>query len=327
MERISKEMLEFMRQQNPKGTRIRLYSMTDDPQPIEGGSLGTLQFIDDLGTFHVKWDNGRTLGLVVGKDSFSTLPPQLHELKLYMKLTGDHFSRDEWGNLYDEPDSIDGEELARYQGDIQKRMDHYRDGDPERGLMEYYDEPGELGDKVQKAEFDVEFRDGQLWGIVKCQVLGNLTPLEKEALIDYIAGQASDGWGEGFEQQDIHIFGGDILNVHLWNSDDWTIMTEEERFGHQRQSLPEVCWSTLPSDGSLILITRGEMGYRPCPGSSQNREANRRSAHYHNRRRGITHAQEGAMFLGSLVGWDAPGVDPKSFERHKGPEMGGMKLE
>ena len=104
-------------------------------------------------------------------------------------------------------------------------------------------------------------------------------------------------------------------------------MTEEERFGHQRQSLPEVCWSTLPSDGSLILITRGEMGYRPCPGSSQNREANRRSAHYHNRRRGITHAQEGAMFLGSLVGWDAPGVDPKSFERHKGPEMGGMKLE
>ena len=202
MERISKEMLEFMRQQNPKGTRIRLYSMTDDPQPIEGGSLGTLQFIDDLGTFHVKWDNGRTLGLVVGKDSFSTLPPQLHELKLYMKLTGDHFSRDEWGNLYDEPDSIDGEELARYQGDIQKRMDHYRDGDPERGLMEYYDEPGELGDKVQKAEFDVEFRDGQLWGIVKCQVLGNLAPLEKEALIDYIAGQASDGWGEGFEQQD-----------------------------------------------------------------------------------------------------------------------------
>lgn len=104
MEHISKEMLEFIRQQNPKGTRIRLYSMPDDPQPIEGGSLGTLQFIDDLGTFHVKWDNGRTLGLVVGKDSFSTLPPLLHELKLYMKLTGDYFSRNEWGELYDKQD-------------------------------------------------------------------------------------------------------------------------------------------------------------------------------------------------------------------------------
>lgn len=123
------------------------------------------------------------------------------------------------------------------------------------------------------------------------------------------------------------MFGGDILNVHLWNGDDWTIMTEKERFGNHQQALPKVCWSTLPSDGSLILITRGEMGYKPCPGSSQNLEVNRRSADYHNRRRGITHAQEEAMFLGSMVGWDTPGVDPKLFERRKEPEMGGMKFE
>ena len=123
VEHISKEMLEFIRQQNPKGTRIRLYSMPDDPQPIEGGSLGTLQFIDDLGTFHVKWDNGRTLGLVVGKDSFSTLPPLLHELKLYMKLTGDYFSRNEWGELYDNPDSVDGKELARYRQGVLRQFE------------------------------------------------------------------------------------------------------------------------------------------------------------------------------------------------------------
>lgn len=327
MERISKEMLEFIRQQNPKGTRIRLYSMSDDPRPIEEGSLGTLQFIDDLGTFHVKWDNGRTLGLVVGKDSFSTLPPQLHEVKLYMKLTGDYFSRNEWGELYDDPDPVDGKELAQYQGDIQKRMDHYREGDPERGLMEYYDEPGELGDKVQKVEFDVEFREGQLWGVAKCQVLGELTPREKEGLIEYITGQASDGWGEGFEQQDILLDGGDVLNVHLWGGDDWTIMTEEERFGNHRQSLPDICWSTLPSDGSLILITRAEKGYTPCPGNSKTPEVNRHRANYLNKRRGITPAQESAMLHGSLFGWSTPGADPKVYERHKGPEMGGMKFE
>lgn len=327
MEHISKEMLEFIRQQNPKGTRIRLYSMTDDPHPIEGGSLGILQFIDDLGTFHVKWDNGRTLGLVVGKDSFSTLPPQLHELKLYMKLNGDLFSRNEWGDLYDEPDSVDGKTLVQYQGDIQKTIDQYRGDDPERGLMEYYDEPGEIGDKVHKAEFDVEFREGQLWGVAKCQVVGELTPREKETLIDYITGQASDGWGEGFEQQDIHLDGGDVLNVHLWSGDDWTIMTEEERFGGQRLSLPAVCWSTLPSDGSLILITREEKGYTLCPDSSGKPEFNRCRADNRNRRRGITPAQESAMLHGSLFGWSTPGADPKVYERHKGPEIGGMKFE
>ena len=327
MERISKEWLEFLRQQYPKGSRIRLYSMLDDPQPIEGGSLGTLQFIDDIGTFHVKWDNGRTLGLVVGKDSFSTLPPLLHELKLYMKLTGDCFSRNEWGELYDAPDPVDGKELARYQGDIQKGMDQYREGDPERGLMEYYDEPGEIGDKVQKAEFDVEFREGRLWGVAKCQILGELTPWETESLIEYITGQASDGWGEGFEQQNIQLDGGDILNVHLWSGDDWTIMTEEERFGDHQQVLPAVCWSTLPSDGSLIFITREEKGYRPCPGSSEKSEVNRHRANYLNGRRGITPAQESAMLHGSLFGWSTPGADPKVYEQHKEPEMGGMKFE
>lgn len=327
MEHISREMLAFIRQQNPKGTRIRLYSMPDDPRPIEGGSLGTLQFIDDMGTFHVKWDNGRTLGLVVGKDSFSTLPPLLHELKLYMKLTGDYFSHNEWGELYDDPDPVDGKELVRYQGDIQRAMDHYREGDPERGLMEYYDELVEVVDKVQKAEFDVEFRDGQLWGVAKCQILDELTPWETENLIEFISGQASDGWGEGFEQQDIPLFGSDILNVHLWNGDDWTIMTEEERFGDHRQSLPAVCWSTLPSDGSLILITREVKGYMFYPSGSKNPEVNRHRADFLNKRRGITPAQESAMFHGSLFGWDTLGADPKVYERHKGSEMGGMKFE
>ena len=53
-----------------KGRRIRLLNMKDDPNPISSGSEGTIIHVDDAGTVHVKWDNGRTLGVIIGHDKF-----------------------------------------------------------------------------------------------------------------------------------------------------------------------------------------------------------------------------------------------------------------
>jgi hypothetical protein len=45
-----------------KGTRIECIFM-DDIQAVPNGTKGTVDHVDDIGTIHVIWDNGSTLGL------------------------------------------------------------------------------------------------------------------------------------------------------------------------------------------------------------------------------------------------------------------------
>lgn len=57
----------------PKGTRIELIDMNDPYAPVPSGTKGTVEFVDDMGQIHMKWDNGRTLALVPSVDEFKTI--------------------------------------------------------------------------------------------------------------------------------------------------------------------------------------------------------------------------------------------------------------
>ena len=54
----------------PKGTRVEVISMGDDPRPISPGIKGTVDVVDDMGTVHCTFDNGRRLGLIPNVDIF-----------------------------------------------------------------------------------------------------------------------------------------------------------------------------------------------------------------------------------------------------------------
>ena len=65
--------VEILRQRYPEGTRICLDSMENDPHPIPSGAVGTVKAVDDAGTLHCKFDNGRTLGVIPDVDHFHKL--------------------------------------------------------------------------------------------------------------------------------------------------------------------------------------------------------------------------------------------------------------
>ncbi len=66
----NKTIVDMLREMYPKGMRVQLDMMDDDPYPIPSGTKGTVQGVDDAGQIMMKWDNGRTLSLIWDKDWF-----------------------------------------------------------------------------------------------------------------------------------------------------------------------------------------------------------------------------------------------------------------
>ena len=235
MQDVSKEWLDFRRNQFPAGSRIQTWELDDPRNTLK--EARKLDYIDDSGRFHVRQSDGGECVLTLGEEMFSVHPPESTQLKLYMPLTASFYARNEWGDWDETGEEWDGRTLLDYEDRILGFMVRNRvPEEAERGLMLWCDKEF-LDVKVRSAVFTAEARGGRLWGVAECQVVGQLSPEELTSLKDYLTGQAADGVGEGLEQQAIRVDGGELY-VHLWQSEGWSIQTEGERFGQTQIQEP-----------------------------------------------------------------------------------------
>ena len=246
METIPENVLNFLREQYPEGTRIQIRELSGEGREPAPEGIGTLESVDETGAFHVLWPDGGELDLKLGEDKFDILAPELITLKLYMPMSAEIVDMDCSGFArdYDDEDleaeggypelPLDSHDLVPYRDVIAGALEREKmPEEAERGIMNWYDENNSVDRNVASAEFKAEVREGQLWCVTECKVKRPLTPNELDILKDYVTGQASDGWGEGFEQREIKVEDGDMY-VHLWSSEkSWSILTEQERFGRE----------------------------------------------------------------------------------------------
>lgn len=139
MNTIPKEWLEFLREQFPEGSQIKIKETAEPHPPFALGEQGKLEQIDNNGCFHVRMSGGILLTLVLGEDRFSVSPPAPTMMKLYMPLTADLYTRNEYGEMEEDSTLLDGRSLRAYEGEILRALINSRmPEESESGIMHWY---------------------------------------------------------------------------------------------------------------------------------------------------------------------------------------------
>ena len=76
MKGMSRAQIKALKARYPAGTRVCLDNMGEDPHPIPACTKGAVIAVDDMGTLHCKFDNGRSLGICPEVDSFHKISEQ-----------------------------------------------------------------------------------------------------------------------------------------------------------------------------------------------------------------------------------------------------------
>ena len=178
------------------------------------------------------------------------------QMKFYSPLTADFFPNepDYEDEFYDEYEGYpqDGHELLEYETAIRDAVENdTRDfgGD----LMQYYHEDDSVRNKVVTAIPSVEVHGNKLCGCLTVELKEPLLDDEQTVLCNYISGQYSDGWGEGFEQRDIRVDDG-TLAVHFWQEDGFKMTPSFEKNPKPEKNSLRPKMQLIGQDGNIFAI-------------------------------------------------------------------------
>ena len=178
------------------------------------------------------------------------------QMKFYSPLTADFFPNDteDLGDDYSEYEGIPytGKELTGYRDVIRDAIyedvkDFYGD------LMRYYHEDDSVRRKVVSAVPSVEICGNKLCGCLTVELKEPLLDDEQTVLCNYITGQYSDGWGEGFEQRDIRVDDG-TLAVHFWQEDGFKMTPSFEKIPKPEKNSLRPKMQLIGQDGNIFAI-------------------------------------------------------------------------
>lgn len=65
---ISEKELKRLKEEYPEGCTVELIEMNDPYRPVPSGTRGKVTDVDDMGTIHVRWSTGSSLGVAYGED-------------------------------------------------------------------------------------------------------------------------------------------------------------------------------------------------------------------------------------------------------------------
>ena len=180
-------------------------------------------------------------------------------MKFYSPLTAEFFPNEpDWEDeSYNEYEGcpLNGHDLLQYADAVNEAVK--KDiADFNGDLMQYYHEDDSVRQKVISAVPSVEIHGNKLCGCLNVELRESLNEGEQAVLCDYITGQYSDGWGEGFEQREIDV-GDGKLYVHFWQDHDFELkrdvpdMTEFKKLLN-RPKKPKM--QLIGQDGNIFAI-------------------------------------------------------------------------